>query len=65
VQAESILALAVVLTGASEALRLRQLRKCSMRGPPEDGWKPIESAPFDVEVSLQVTDGRGSPYTIK
>jgi hypothetical protein len=36
-----------------------------MRGPPEDGWYPIESAPFDEDVTLQVTDGRGSPYTIK
>jgi hypothetical protein len=35
-----------------------------MRGPPEDGWNPIESAPFDEDVTLQVTDGRGQPYAI-
>jgi hypothetical protein len=33
----------------------------------EDGWRkkrwnPIESAPFDQDVTLQVTDGRGKPY---
>jgi hypothetical protein len=26
------------------------------------GWKPIESAPFDEDVTVQVTDGRGEPY---
>jgi hypothetical protein len=36
-----------------------------MRGPQKDGWNLIESAPFDEDVMLQVTDGRGSPYTIK
>jgi hypothetical protein len=34
-------------------------------GPPrDDGWNPTESAPLDEDVSLQVTDGRGKPYTI-
>jgi hypothetical protein len=28
------------------------------------GWNPIESAPFDEDVTLQVTDGRGGPYRI-
>jgi hypothetical protein len=28
------------------------------------GWKPLESAPLDEDVSLQVTDGRGKPYTL-
>jgi hypothetical protein len=27
------------------------------------GWNPIESAPFDD--SLEVTDGRGGPYTLR
>jgi hypothetical protein len=29
------------------------------------GWNPIESAPFDEEVALQVTHGRGGPYTLQ
>jgi hypothetical protein len=28
------------------------------------GWNPIERAPFDEDVALQVTDGRGGPYTL-
>src|SRR5580698_5112774 len=28
-------------------------------------WKPIESAPLDEDVSLQVTDGRGKPYALR
>jgi hypothetical protein len=28
------------------------------------GWNPIESAPFDEDIALQVTDGRGAPYTL-
>jgi hypothetical protein len=28
-------------------------------------WKSIESAPFDKDVTLQVTDGRGGPYTLR
>jgi hypothetical protein len=28
-------------------------------------WKPIESAPLDEDVTLQVTDGRGKPYTLR
>jgi hypothetical protein len=28
------------------------------------GWNPIESAPLDVDVSLEVTDGQGSPYRL-
>jgi hypothetical protein len=27
-------------------------------------WKPIESAPRE-DVTLQVTDGRGKPYTLR
>jgi hypothetical protein len=29
------------------------------------GWNPIESAPFDKDNALQVTDGRGAPYTLQ
>jgi hypothetical protein len=29
------------------------------------GWKPIQSAPFDEDVILQVTDGRGEPYSLR
>jgi hypothetical protein len=33
--------------------------------PPRDyGWNPIESAPLDEDIALQVTDGRGAPYTL-
>jgi hypothetical protein len=28
-------------------------------------WKPIGSAPLDEDVTLQVTDGRGKPYTLR
>jgi hypothetical protein len=28
------------------------------------GWNPIESAPLDEDVTLQVTDGLGEPYTL-
>jgi hypothetical protein len=28
------------------------------------GWNPIETAPLDEDVSLEVTDGRGSPYRL-
>ena len=26
------------------------------------GWGPIDGAPFDKDVTVQVTDGRGGPY---
>jgi hypothetical protein len=34
--------------------------------PPEVnyGWNPIETAPFDEDIALRVTDGRGGPYTL-
>jgi hypothetical protein len=36
-----------------------------MRPTPEGyGWKSLESAPVDEDVSLQVTDGRGKPYVL-
>jgi hypothetical protein len=36
-----------------------------MRVPQENyGWNLIESAPFDEDVTLQVTDGRGGPYRL-
>ena len=36
-----------------------------MRLPQENyGWNAIESAPFDRDVTLQVTDGRGAPYRL-
>jgi hypothetical protein len=28
-------------------------------------WNPIDSAPFDEDVNLEVTDGRGAPYCIR
>jgi hypothetical protein len=28
------------------------------------GWNTIDSAPFDKDVILQVTDGRGGPYKL-
>jgi hypothetical protein len=28
-------------------------------------WYPIESAPFGEDIAVQVTDGRGAPYTIQ
>jgi hypothetical protein len=37
----------------------------AMREPLRNGWKSIESAPFDQDVTLEVTDGRGEPYTLK
>jgi hypothetical protein len=37
-----------------------------MRPPQVNyGWKPIESAPFDEDISLRVTDGHGGPYTLR
>jgi hypothetical protein len=33
-----------------------------MRSPRDYGWNPIESAPLDEDIALQVTDGRGAPY---
>jgi hypothetical protein len=36
-------------------------------GPPAESyiWKPIESAPLDEGVTLQVIDGRGKPYVLR
>jgi hypothetical protein len=28
------------------------------------GWNPIETAPLDKDVTLEVTDGRGAPYRL-
>jgi hypothetical protein len=28
------------------------------------GWAPIETAPFDENVTVQVTDGQGSSYRL-
>jgi hypothetical protein len=28
-------------------------------------WYPIESAPFDEDIALEVTDGRGKPYVLR
>jgi hypothetical protein len=28
------------------------------------GWNPIDTAPFDEDVTLEVTDGRGAPYRL-
>ena len=38
----------------------------AMRAPLLNyGWNSIESAPLDEDVTLQVTDGRGKPYTLR
>jgi hypothetical protein len=29
------------------------------------GWNPIETAPVDVDVMLEVTDGQGEPYRLR
>jgi hypothetical protein len=29
------------------------------------GWNPIKTAPLDEDITLQVTDGRGGPYTFR
>jgi hypothetical protein len=37
-----------------------------MRPPQVNyGWIPIETAPLDEDIALQVTDGRGGPYTLQ
>jgi hypothetical protein len=36
-----------------------------MRSPRDYGWNPIEIAPLDEDITLQVTDGRGGPYTLR
>jgi hypothetical protein len=30
----------------------------------ENNWNPIETAPLDKDVTLEVTDGRGAPYRL-
>jgi hypothetical protein len=35
-----------------------------MRQRENYSWKPIETAPLDEDLTLQVTDGRGEPYTL-
>jgi hypothetical protein len=43
-----------------------ELWKGAMRPPRVTyDWNPIESAPLDEDVGLQVTDGRGAPYTLR
>jgi hypothetical protein len=29
------------------------------------GWKPLDTAPFDQDATLMVSDGRGTPYALK
>jgi hypothetical protein len=29
------------------------------------GWNPIETAPVEVDVMLEVTDGQGEPYRLR
>jgi hypothetical protein len=29
-----------------------------------NNWNPIETAPLDKDVTLEVTDGRGAPYSL-
>jgi hypothetical protein len=31
----------------------------------DDGWNPIETAPLDEDIALQVTDGRRNPYILQ
>jgi hypothetical protein len=43
-----------------------ELWKGAMRAPRVTyDWKSIENAPFDEDVAVQVTDGRGAPYAIR
>jgi hypothetical protein len=28
------------------------------------GWAPIETSPFDEDITVQVTDGQGAPYRL-
>jgi hypothetical protein len=43
-----------------------ELWKGAMRPPRmRYDWNPIESAPFDEDIAVQVTDGRGAPYAIQ
>jgi hypothetical protein len=28
------------------------------------GWNPVETAPLEKDVTLEVTDGRGTPYRL-
>ena len=36
-----------------------------MRPSRDYGWNPIESAPLDEDIALQLTDGRGAPYVLQ
>jgi hypothetical protein len=37
-----------------------------MRSPLVNyGWNPIESAPLNEDIAVQVTDGRGGPYALQ
>jgi hypothetical protein len=36
-----------------------------MRPPRDFGWNPIETAPLDEDIVLQVTDGGRGPYTLQ
>jgi hypothetical protein len=31
----------------------------------KQGWNPIETAPVEVDVMLEVTDGQGEPYRLR
>jgi hypothetical protein len=42
----------------------RSGERCMRPTPEGYGWKSLESAPLDEDVSLQVTDGRGKPYIL-
>jgi hypothetical protein len=43
----------------------RSGERCMRPTPEGYGWKSLESAPLDEDVSLQVTDGRGKPYALR
>ena len=37
-----------------------------MRQPRTNyGWNPVERAPFEEDIALEVTDGRGKPYILR
>jgi hypothetical protein len=38
---------------------------CNAATSGEPSWNSIESAPFDEDIALRVTDGRGGPYTLR
>jgi hypothetical protein len=52
----------------AQEVKVASLGNTNSTGPPmrmfPAGWKPINTAPLDQDVTLLVTDGRGEPYPI-